>query len=152
MFSCRFYFSSRSSFAILLFHLFLLTGACLLLKIIIFFPRTLSGFWWGHCGAGYTGRGVIQGQHSDHATPSWQSYSLDLWHAGNGLVPDFSYPFVFVLVLKGKYLLWFRTMVLMRLKKQQHRNLVMNSSEGDLLRIRDELLLYMFLIGEGACC
>ncbi|KAJ6685605.1 hypothetical protein OIU79_015596 [Salix purpurea] len=43
-------------------------------------------------------------------------------------------------------------MVLMRLKKQQHPNLVMNSSEGALLRIRDELLLYMFLIGEGACC
>jgi hypothetical protein len=41
--------------------------------------------------------------------------------------------------------------VLMRLKKQ-HPNLVMNSSEGALLQIRVELLLYMFLIGEGACC
>ena len=96
VFSCRFYFSSKASSAILLFLCFLFIGACLLLKIIIL---NLSGFWWGHCGAGYVGRGVIQGQHFDHATPSWQPYSLDLWHAGNGLAPGFSYPFVSVLVL-----------------------------------------------------
>ena len=38
------------------------------------------GFWWGNLWAGQPGRGVLQGQHSDHAAPAWQLDPMDFRH------------------------------------------------------------------------
>ena len=38
------------------------------------------GFWWGNLWARQPGRGVLQGQHSDHAAPAWQLDPMDFRH------------------------------------------------------------------------
>lgn len=53
--------------------------------ISTFDPLILSlhlGLWRSHCWVGYFGWGIIQGQHSYHATPERQSHSVDFRCAG----------------------------------------------------------------------
>jgi hypothetical protein len=40
----------------------------------------VAGLWWGNLGARQPGRGVLQGQHSDHAALAWQLDPMDFRH------------------------------------------------------------------------